>query len=202
MICQGLRHTIFREPRTIKLFETLGTPHGKNENTQLKESQGKTRIPTQKWIAGSLCKLLLRLALQQGRVKVSLRAFKLLKAVFETLKVGVVRPSLALDSKTFGPSSPLRALEGNIRWYSKALLKAILGNFQLFWSISWLPLLSGLFDGFQRHDEGLAKALEGLKKAKKHKICKIGSIRKIKESQISLDFLYVLACFPLVSERP
>ena len=37
----------------------------------------------------------------------------------------------------------LGSFKGNIGGYFKALLKAILGNFDLFWPISWLPLLSG-----------------------------------------------------------
>ena len=38
---------------------------------------------------------------------------------------------------------PLRDFKGNIRGYFKALLKARLGNFELFLAFSWLPLLSG-----------------------------------------------------------
>ena len=37
-----------------------------------------------------------------------------------------------------------KALKGNIRGYFKDILKAILGLFFLFWSISWLPFVERL----------------------------------------------------------
>ena len=37
----------------------------------------------------------------------------------------------------------IRPYKGNIGGYFKAILKAILGNFELFSAISWLLLLSG-----------------------------------------------------------
>ena len=56
---------------------------------------------------------------------------------------------------------PYTAFKGNIRGYFKAILKAMLGNFELVWPFSWLSLLSGPVK--QRPLKGLIKPFKEFK---------------------------------------